>query len=184
MNDNISIIDRTNKFYIEMSRKVLSTKEQSILWGALVKRKTFQELASDNDLSRQQISKIYNDASMKIKSITEILGDIDTYKEKLHLLRAQYIQEYKLYKKPKSTKALEVLNKKFSDSAFPFSNRLRKMLEFLELSSIGDLATIPLTELKNFRGFKNACKEELIVFIEFEEIEDQFDDYYEWKKEK
>ncbi|GAA0886473.1 hypothetical protein GCM10009120_50720 [Sphingobacterium siyangense subsp. cladoniae] len=75
----------------------------------------------------------------------------------------------------------EILNKKLTDSSFAFSPRLWNMLKSLEVYTIADIVAIPLKDFEKYRGFKKMCKLELEAFIEFEGIEDLFDDFNKWK---
>ncbi|MCR5863537.1 hypothetical protein LRS05_16045 [Flavobacterium sp. J372] len=53
--------------------------------------------------------------------------------------------------------------------------------ELLEVNTIGELSVITLKEFNCLRGFKSQLKKELIAFIEFENIENLFDGFQEWK---
>ncbi|PZR27584.1 MAG: hypothetical protein DI535_10185 [Citrobacter freundii] len=175
-----NLIDRTNIFYIDMSRKVLTEKEYEIVYQMLVNKKTIIELANDYNLTRERIRQIYRDAYNKVKSITELFQEIDYYKQRRDKLRADYRNEYSELRMLDEAAKAEVLKKKLIESAFPFSKRLWNMLAALDIHTIGDLATIPLQEYQNFRGFKIVCKKELKAFIEFEHIEELFEGYRNW----
>lgn len=69
------------------------------------------------------------------------------------------------------------------ESKFPFSKRMLHFFQNIELYTIAELASIPLQRFTCFKGFKVKCKEELVAFIEFEEIEDLFEGYQKWKKD-
>ena len=182
MDEEKNIIDRTNRFFIEMSRKVLTEREYEILYQMLVNKKPMVMLANDYKLSRERIRQIFRDAYNKVKSITELFQEIDYYKELRDKLRADYRKEYRELRKWDDAEKNEVLKKKLIDSAFPFSKRLWNILVSLDIYSIGDLAAIPLEEYQRFRGFKRMCKRELIAFIKFENIEELFDGYHKWSK--
>lgn len=66
------------------------------------------------------------------------------------------------------------LHMKLSESKFPFSKRMLNFFDKAGISTIGDLAAIPLSEFTCFRGFKIKCEEELTAFIEFEQIQNYF----------
>lgn len=58
------------------------------------------------------------------------------------------------------------------------------MLNFFEragISTIADLTSIPLPSYTCFRGFKLLCRKELVAYIEFEQIQDLFEGFHEWK---
>lgn len=99
MDEEKSIIDRTNNFYIDMSRKVLTEKEYEIIYQMLVSKKPIIELANEYNLSRERIRQIYKDAYNKVKSITELFQEIDYYKQYRDKLREDYRNEYKELRK-------------------------------------------------------------------------------------
>ncbi|WP_028298573.1 sigma factor-like helix-turn-helix DNA-binding protein [Olivibacter sitiensis] len=177
-----SLIDRTNKFYIDMSRKVLTEKEYEIVYQMLVNKKPIIELANDYNLTRERIRQIYRDAYNKVKSIAELFQEIDYYKQHRDKLRADCRNEYSELRMLNEAANAEVLEKKLIDSAFPFSKRLLNMLVSLDIHTIGDLVAMPLQEYQNFRGFKTVCKKELKAFIEFKHLEELFDSYRDWSK--
>lgn len=177
-------IERTNRFYIEMSRKVLSEKEYEILKKLLIEKMTLQDLGEIYGVSSESIRQIYEKTFNKVKSVTELLGEIDRLKEKLQQLKYDLKCSTGQIKKRKSTvqkKPEPVLVKKLYDSPFPFSRRMYSMLEILNVHTIGQLAEIPLKNLGSYRGFKGQCKKELIAFIEFENIEHLFEGFTLWK---
>lgn len=88
----------------------------------------------------------------------------------------EYFQEQGAVKNP------EILKKKLVDSTFTFSIRLSNLLDLLEVYTIEDMVTIPLRDFEKFRGFKKMCKMELVSFIEFEGIEELFNDFDKWKQ--
>lgn len=87
----------------------------------------------------------------------------------------------KYFQKQRNVKNPEILEKKLKDSAFNFSPKLLNMLKSLEVYTIADIVAIPLKDFEKYRGFKKMCKLELEAFIEFEGIEDLFDDFHKWK---
>jgi len=182
MDNEKNIIDRTNRFYLDMSKNVLTEREHEIMYQMLIDKKPIVELASHYNLSRERIRQIYKDAYDKIKSFTDLFKDIDYYKRLRNKLREDYRTEYRKLRKPDNEGKEQVLNKKLIDSAFPFSKRLWNMLMYLDINTIGDLTSIPLPDYEKFRGFKTVSKKELLSFIEFENIEDLFDDYTKWSK--
>jgi len=175
------VIERTNKFYIEMSRKVLSEKEYDVLQKLLMKKMTLKQAADSYGYTSENITLIYEKAYKKVKSVTELLAEIDTYKHKLQQLKQNFenqTNQIKVEKKPIDIR----LNKKLSASHFPFGKRLHSILELIDVHTIGQLAEIPLDNFYKFKGFGNHSKKELIAFIEFENIEDLFKGFTSWKK--
>lgn len=73
------------------------------------------------------------------------------------------------------------LHMKLSDSDFQFSKRMLNFFEKIGISTIAELATIPLSKLICFKGFKAVCKKELVAFIEFENIQSLFIEFNRWK---
>lgn len=175
-----NVIERTNKFYIEMSRKVLSEKEYDVLQKLIMEKMTLQEAADIHGCTSENIRQIYEKAYEKVKSVTELLAEIDTYKHKLQQLKKDFKDHNQQIKKGKN-KAETDLNKKIYESHFPFSKRIYSIFEVLDVHTIGQLAEIPLDHFHRFKGFGNQCKKELIKFIEFENIEHLFKGFHVWK---
>lgn len=176
-----TIIDRTNRFYIEMSRKVLSEKEYDVLHKLLIEKMTLQQVGDNYGITGESVRKLYERTYNKVKSVTDILADIDHYKKKLEHLKSDFHFESGQVGKRKN-KAETNLQKLLFDSHFPFSKRMYNMFESIDVRTIGDLAKIPLKDFSCFRGFKGKCKTELIAFIEFENIEHLFNGFSRWKK--
>lgn len=176
-----TIIDRTNRFYIEMSRKVISEKEYDILQKLLIEKMTLQQVGEKYGVTGESVRKIYERAYNKVKSVTDILADIDHYKKKLEHLKADFYFESSQTGKTKS-KVETDLNKLLYDSYFPFSKRMYTMFETIGVRTIGDLSSITLKDFSCFRGFKGKCKDEFIAFVEFENIEHLFKGFAQWKK--
>jgi len=178
-------IARTNKFYLEISKKILSEKEYDVLHRLLIDNQSMTAVAKEYKLSAARIRQIFANTYDKVKSIAETFQDIAYYKQKREELRTAYINE----RNDKPTSATPLLDKtallsnRLLDSNFPFSKRLYNMFELLDVRTIGDLRAIPLNELKKYRGFKKQCKKELIAFIEFEDLENLFEGFYKWKTE-
>lgn len=181
-------IERTNRFYIEMSRKVLSEKEYEILQKLLIEKMALQDVGEIYGVSGESIRQIYERTFKKVQSITEILGEIDHYKEKLQRLKNDFKFESGQLKK-RSTKSKtstktqteSVFHKTLYSSHFPFSKRMYSMFEVLDVHTIGELAQIPLKNFVRYRGFKEQCKKEIVAFIEFENIEHLFEGFSVWK---
>lgn len=174
------VIERTNKFYIEMSRKVLSEKEYDVLQKLLIEKMTLQEAANVYGVTSENIRLIYERTYKKVKSVTELLAEIDKYKHKLQQLKQDFKYESRQTNKEKNKTEID-LNRKLYESHFPFSKRMYSMFEVLDVHTIGELAEIPLERFGCFRGFKKQCKKELITYIEFENIEYLFKDFSIWK---
>jgi hypothetical protein len=181
MND---VIERTNKFFIEMSRKVLSEKEYDVLQKLLIKKMTLQQAANSYGYTIENIQQIYEDAYQKVKSTTELMDEIDIYEQKLQQLQQDFDNETnKINHIKKEYKPIDIrLNKKLSECHFPFTPTLHSILDFLEVHTIGQLAEIPLDYFQKFRGFGNQRKKELAKFIEIENIVDLFKDFSAWKE--
>ncbi|WP_163399453.1 hypothetical protein [Flavobacterium fluviatile] len=175
-----NVIDRTNKFYIEMSRKVLSDKEYDVLRKMLIDKMTPRQTAELYGVTPEYVRELYRKSYNKVKAVTELFSEIDQYIEKL--------QELKRRLNPSPADIIDDKTKKdrqklLYSSAFPFSKRLQGVLETLKIKTVGELADIPLKDYQHFRGFKLKCKEELIAFIEFENIAYLFEGFSRWKKE-
>jgi DNA-binding CsgD family transcriptional regulator len=175
-----NVIDRTNRFYIEMSRKVLSEREYDVLQKLLIEKMTLQEVAAIYGVTGENVRQIYERTYKKVKSVTELLAEIDDYKQKLVQLKEGFKCETQQIKKRK-IKTETNLHKTLYSSHFPFSKRMNSMFEVLDIHTIGQLCEIPLADFHRFRGFKEQCKKELITFIEFENIEHLFEGFSVWK---
>jgi hypothetical protein len=175
-----TLIDRTNRFYIEMSRKVLSEREYDIVKRLLIEKMSLQEVAGIYGVTSESVRQIYEKAYKKVKSVTQLFTDIDHYKQKLEQLKHDYKCEIRQIKKRKNIIETD-LSKTLYASHFPFSKRMHSMFEVLDIHTIGQLCEIPLTDFYHFRGFKEQCKKELIAFIEFENIEHLFEGFSIWK---
>jgi hypothetical protein len=175
-----NVIDRTNRFYIEMSRKVLSEREYDIVQRLLIEKMTLQEVAGMYGVTGECVRQIYENTYKKVKSVTQLFTDIDHYKQKLEQLKRDYKDEIRQIKKRKN-KIETDLSKTLYASHFPFSKRMYSMFEVLDIHTLGQLSEIPLTDYHRFRGFKEQCKKELIAFIEFENIEHLFEGFSHWK---
>jgi DNA-directed RNA polymerase sigma subunit (sigma70/sigma32) len=84
------VIARTNRFYIEMSRKVLSEKEYDVLQKLLIEKMTLQEVASIYGVTGENVRQIFERTYKKVKSVTELLAEIDDYKQKLQQLKYDF----------------------------------------------------------------------------------------------
>jgi hypothetical protein len=176
-----NVIDRTNRFYIEMSRKVLSEKEYDVLQKLLIEKMSLQELAAIYGVTAEYIRQIHERTYLKVKSVTELLAEIDQYKQKLRELKSELKAGTQPVKRKRGIEADR--QKLLYNSHFPFSKRMYSMLEALDIQTVRELAEIPLEKFSCFRGFKKQSKTELIAFIEFENIEHLFEGFYAWKKE-
>lgn len=177
-----NVIDRTNSFYIEMSRKVLSEKEYDVLQKLLIEKMSLRELAQLYGVTNEYVGQIYQSTCTKVKAVTELFSEIDQYEKKLQKLKRE-LNPNPTPAQIRKEKAEKERQKLLYNSSFAFSRRLQSVLEVLEIRTIGDLADIPLKDFTRIRGFKAKCKEELIAFIEFEKIEHLFSGFSRWKKE-
>ncbi len=175
------VIERTNKFYIEMSRKILSEKEYDVLQKLLMKKMTLQQAANSYGYTSENIQLIYEKAYNKIKIVTELFAEIETYEQKLRELQQDFDNETNQIKKEYKPTDIR-LNKKLAESHFPFTKTLHGIFEFIDVHTIGQLAEMPLDDFHKFKGFGNYRKKELVKFIEIENIEDLFKGFSTWKK--
>lgn len=174
-------IDICNRFYLQISRKVLSDNEYDIAYKLLVEKQTKSSVAKEYNFSYERVRQIYIDTTCKAKSVMELLNEIDSIKLKRDQLRQKFYEEYKFLHPTTTHGESEILSKKIADSYFPFSYRLKNLLDSIGYKTIGDLVATPLVDFMKYRGFKTVCKKEFIEFIEFENIEDFFDGFFEWK---
>ena len=178
-----SIINLTNRFYLDISKKFLTDQEFEIMENILLKGYSFQSVSSEFGVSKDSIRYIYKKTFFKIKSVSNLVLEINELKEKRNQLRANYILEYRQLIKRKIGDETSFIDKKISDSHFPFSRRLWNMFEKLDIHKFSDLFAIPLETFPKFRGFKGKCLQEFIQFIEFENLEEKFEgDFFFFKR--
>jgi hypothetical protein len=175
-----NVIDRTNRFYIEMSRKLLSEKEYDVLEKLLIEKMPLEQLAERYGVTSEYVNELYKRSYNKVKAVTELLSEIDHYIVKLQELKRELNPTPTEIRKDKTEKDRQKL---LYHSQFPFSRRMYSMFGVLDVRTFGDLANIPLKDFQHFRGFKMKCKEELVAFIEFENIVYLFKGFSRWKKE-
>jgi len=181
-NPHQSLIDRSNIFYLEMSRKFITQRDYDIMYRLLIEKIPMSILAVEYNISGERVRQIYEKVYSKLKSITKTLqDDVDFYIQRKDNLREQYLNE--INHSPKRTNQGKPLDSKdlILNSTFRFGQRMRNMFNFIDVYTLEDLVAIPLYKLTLFRGFKKECKKELIAFIEFEKIEHLFEGFSDWK---
>lgn len=179
MKDACTVIDRTNQFYIEMSKKMLSEKEYEILQKLLIEKMNLQQLGDLYGVTGEYIHQIYERTYQKVKSVSQGLGNTDEFNGKLEELK----KDIKYLPKQISGDENEVdLQRLLTESHFAFGKRLLNIFDMLEIHTMGEFAQMPLREYRLYRGFGMHCKKELIAFIEFENIEHLFKGFSAWKR--
>lgn len=173
-------VERANQFYLQMSRTILSEKEYDLLQKLLIDKISPAQAAKQYGVTEHGIEELYQRTLSKAGEIANLFSEIDEYQIKLQELKRELNPTPAQLRKEKAAKDRQRL---LSESHFPISRRLQSVLEALEVITIGDLADIPLKDYLHLRGFKIKCKEELIAFIEFENIEHLFKGFSRWKKE-
>lgn len=177
------IIDMTNQFYLEISKNILSEREFEMMEKILIEKCPLEELSQKYEVGIDRIRQIYRNTLHKVKIISGLFQEITRLKAKRNQLRKEYVSEYKkLSRKNFQSSDMDMLSKKIINSCFPFSGRLWSILQTMELETLEDLCSIPIRDYLKYRGFKTKCITELIQFIEFENLEDQFDGFYQFKK--
>ncbi|AZA47042.1 hypothetical protein EG346_01980 [Chryseobacterium carnipullorum] len=175
------IIDMTNQFYLEMSKNILSEREYEILEKILIDKCPLEILSEKYNVGFASIRKIYENVFYKVKSVSGLIREIDLLKEKINPLSKEFISDFKASSENRPRKT-ELQNRNITASSFLFSSRLRNMLNKMDIVTFKDLTDIPLTDYPKYRGFKGKCMEEFVQFIEFENLEDEFEGFYEFKK--
>jgi predicted DNA-binding protein YlxM (UPF0122 family) len=163
-----------------MSRKLLSEKEYDVLEKLLIEKMPLEQLAERYGVTSEYVNELYKRSYNKVKAVTELLSEIDHYIVKLQELKRELNPTPTEIRKDKTEKDRQKL---LYHSQFPFSRRMYSMFGVLDVRTFGDLANIPLKDFQHFRGFKMKCKEELVAFIEFENIVYLFKGFSRWKKE-
>jgi hypothetical protein len=175
------LIDMTNQFYLEISKNVLSEREYEIIEKILIDKCPIKILSEKYEVGNERIRQIYQNAFYKVKSVSRLLKEIDLLKEKRDQLRKEYLSDYKALSGDRPRKT-GFRNKKIIDSSFPFSSRLWNTFNRMEWETLKDLTAIPIREYLKYSGFKGKCMKEFIRFIEFENLEDEFEGFYELKE--
>ena len=176
------VIDRTNRFYIEISKKILAKEEYDLLCRLLIEKMPAEELVQTFGLTEQYIGEIYDSAFIKIKNLMELLAEIEYYQDKLQKLKSSCRYAERRDEKEQKKKLHQAdRNRLLSPSTFPLSRRMHSFFEAMELRTFGDLADIPLNDLCHFRGFKTQLQKEFTAFIESEHMEHLFNGFRAWK---
>lgn len=131
-------------------------------------------MAEQYGVTSEYVEELYEKTCNKVKAATELMCEIDHFKKKLQALKREL--------NPNPSPAQIRKEKKRKKGKFPFSRRMYSMFSVIDVRTFGDLADIPLKDFQHFRGFKIKCKEELIAFIEFENIAYLFKGFSRWKK--
>lgn len=174
------IIDMTNQFYLEMSKNILSEREYEIMEKILVDKCPLEFLSEKYDVEYGLIRRIYESVLYKVKSVSGLIRDVDLLQEKIKQLSKESISDFKAISE-NSTRKTEFQNRNITESSFLFSSRLRNMLKKMDMVTFKDLTNIPITDYPKYRGFRGKCMEEFVQFIEFENLEDEFEGFYEFK---
>ncbi|GAA6772032.1 hypothetical protein [Flavobacterium sp. CGRL2] len=83
-----NVIDRTNRFYIEMSKQVLSEKEYDLLQKLLIDKMPLSQAAEQYGVTSEYVQELYEKTCNKVKAATELICD-DYYKKKLQELKRE-----------------------------------------------------------------------------------------------
>jgi hypothetical protein len=175
------IIDMTNQFYLEMSKNILSKREYEIMEKILIDKCPLEILSEKYNVGYASIRKIYENIFYKVKSVSGLIREIDLLKEKIKPLSEEFMTDFNATSENGPSKT-EFQNRNITESTFLFSSRLRNMLKKMDMITFKDLINIPITDYTKYRGFRGKCMEEFIKFIEFENLEDEFEGFYEFKE--
>jgi len=167
-------IDLTNRFYLEISKNVLTGKEYEILKRLLVDKYSVSMLLKNYNVENTRVKQIFQKVFDKVKSLSEHLKEMDIQKERRNNCPPEIPESEKIDD--------DFPSKKISESSFPFSIRLYNVLTRMGCKTFGDLVEIPIHNYPKYNGFKIKCTTEFISFIEYENMEEKFDGFYEFKK--
>jgi hypothetical protein len=142
----------------------------------MIEKKVLQEVTDINGITGKYVRQIYERTYEKIKSVTELLAEIDDYNRKLQHLNHEFTCEVGPIKSKESKNDVDS-HKKLTASHYSFSTRVYSTFEVLDIHTIGQLAEIVMKDFHRFIGFKAKCKKELISFIEFENMEHLFEGF-------
>lgn len=176
------VIDRTNRFYLEMSRKLLSEQQYELLERLLIEKMPLEQAAVQYGYAPKEVEELFQKTCSMAQEAAELFSKTSHYHENLHELKQQSNPNPSPAAARKQ-KAQQDRRRMLLGSDFVFSQRMRGVLEALEIKTIGELADIPLQDFLHFRGFKAKCKEELAAFIESENIGYLFKGFKAWKKQ-
>lgn len=165
-----------NSFYLKIYRKAWNIQHE-ILYRKLQEGRAVRFSGTGYGIPEADIVRLYEQFLSRVR----LLRDLQRVK-KSRMIRCRTskarIKEI-LHLRLESA----LLNRDIAGSAFVFTKRMRNMLRFLELNTIGELTQYPLNEYMYFRGFKRQCMKELIDFIEFENLQRHFKGFGAYKKE-
>jgi predicted DNA-binding protein YlxM (UPF0122 family) len=99
-----NVIDRTNSFYLEMSRKVLSEKEYDVLEKLLIEKMSLSEVAENYGVTSEYVNELYEITYNKVKAVTELFLEIDHYIEKTAGVKTRIESKSRSNQKRKSRK--------------------------------------------------------------------------------
>lgn len=116
------MIDMTNRFYLDMTKNILSDKEYDIIKKILIGKYTLQSIAAEYGLTKQGITYIYRKAFFKVKSVSELVKEINALKEKKNQLYKTYLFEYKELTKGRKKIQFLILTRKFPKAVFHSAN--------------------------------------------------------------
>lgn len=152
--------------------KVVWNIEHEILHRMLHEKRAVRFLSTRYGLPKADIVKIYKQLVLRVNLFAKKLRNIQrTKKQRMRLRRSRHSRiKEKLYNRFESA----LLDRKISDSTFPFTNRMRNMLQRLDFFTIRELTECQLETYPKFRGFKTLCMNELIDFIIFENLQGYF----------
>ena len=172
---NQKTIDITSRFYLEFSKNVLSKREYSILEKILIQNSTLNNVCEDYGITVERIQQINNQTFLKIQSVLELFKNIEIPKETKVSLQDELLPQKKQIRN-------KILDKKIIDSSFPFSRRLWNILNLIDCHTLQDLTAEALENYLKIKGFKGKCMKELLQYIEFENIEEEFDSFHRFKR--
>ncbi|WP_123921547.1 hypothetical protein [Chryseobacterium viscerum] len=164
--------------YDELSSLQVSEDEVDLMEELWSQHKYNQIIAKQSKIGIKRIEEIQQKV---LRSVLELFNEINRIKAERRMLRGKYfLRRTKLFLIIKKNNSLK--NDQIFDSQFKFSTRFRKIIKSLNIVTYQDIIEVPICDFTKYRGFQGKCLQELIDFIEFENIEDKFGGFSAFKK--
>jgi len=172
------IVETGLYLYDELSSLEVSENEVDLLEELWLRQNCNQITAIESKVGIKRIEEIQQKV---VRSVLQLFNEINRIKAERRIIRGKYLlRRTKLFLNVKKNYSLK--NNQIFDSKFKFSTRFTKIIKSLNIFTYQDIIEVPLGDFTKYRGFQGKCLQELIDFIEFENIEDKFDGFSAFKK--
>lgn len=148
----------------------LTERERKVVWDVLVQRKTMDAIGHEVGFTRERIRQIFQQACKRIYyriklmpnklSVTEdLIKENDKLRAENKTLRDLTHQKHLTV----DEKVIDILSTKIED--IEFSERVRKILRYGEIKTLGDLINLSRYDLMKFRNFGTGSLKEVEDFL-------------------